>query len=554
MNIDNSQIRLILKYQKTNFISYYFDINKINEKINNNGKNNEENNIKLYEINENIINKNKYIICNIKIEENIDNDKFIGAYEKEFQQNVKIFSKKRKIIIYNKCLIINKTDFILYLRSSDIKRQNSNSENYNGKIFPNSVNILNTKDVKNTFKLKSENSDWSNKFNINTIGHIGVISLEINEGNNNNKKDLEISISISSSFNFPNSLFIIIEPRFILINKFGYDLEYKQYNNKKSKENNDNGNYFKSKIIKKGEELKLNLMKGDKNLKKMIQIKLGEYSRDYSCPFNLDEIGDVDLKIPINEKMKEKLLKKNIEIEKKIEKLKKKERIKNKLLVEEEKNKEEEEKLELKKDSKDKNENNIRNIEKDNNIKNIANDDINNNSDNIINSNININDIMNNNINKEYNKNELRNIDIFSESEKTLDDDEMSTDSFSFIKKSEKFSLRKSIHKELTPNQERLKKIEERNKKLKKVEMKPRKYYIFNQNNESYLLLRVTKSIFKGLIYIVIFPPENPQYVIKNQTDFKISLRQKKDSFYEENIILEKGEILPYSWRYSFKN
>ena len=141
-----------------------------------------------------------------------------------------------------------------------------------------------------------------------------------------------------------------------------------------------------------------------------------------------------------------------------------------------------------------------------------------------------------------------------SESEKKFDDDEKSTDSFSFIKKSEKFSLRKSIHKELTPNQERLKKIEERNKKLKKVEMKPRKYYIFNQNNGSYLLINVKKSIFKGLIYIVIFPQENPQYIIKNETDFKISLRQKRDSFYEENIKLEKGEILPYSWRYSFKN
>jgi hypothetical protein len=155
--------------------------------------------------------------------------------------------------------------------SCDINRNNFDTENYNGKIFPNSVNILNTKNVKNTFKLKTENSDWSNKFNINTIGHIGVISLEINEknnNNNNNKIDLEISISISSSWNFPNSLFITIEPRFLLINKFGYDLQYKQYNNKKNKENNDNGNYFKSKTIKIGEELKLNLMKGDKNMKK----------------------------------------------------------------------------------------------------------------------------------------------------------------------------------------------------------------------------------------------------------------------------------------------
>jgi hypothetical protein len=78
--------------------------------------------------------------------------------------------------------------------------------------------------------------------------------------------------------------------------------------------------------------------------------------------------------------------------------------------------------------------------------------------------------------------------------------------------------------------------------------MRPRKYCIFNQNNNSYLLIRITKSVYKGLIYIVIFPPEEPQYIIKNQTDLPISLRQKKDNFYHENIILEKGGSLPYVW------
>jgi hypothetical protein len=84
--------------------------------------------------------------------------------------------------------------------------------------------------------------------------------------------------------------------------------------------------------------------------------------------------------------------------------------------------------------------------------------------------------------------------------------------------------------------------------------MMPRKYYLFSQNNESYLLIRVTKSVYKGLIYIVIFPPEDPQYMIKNQTDLPISIRQKKDSFLQENIILEKGASIPYSWGDTLKN
>ena len=61
--------------------------------------------------------------------------------------------------------------------------------------------------------------------------------------------------------------------------------------------------------------------------------------------------------------------------------------------------------------------------------------------------------------------------------------------------------------------------------------MRPRKYYIFNQNNESYLIIQVTKSIYKGLIYIVIFFPENPQYMIKKKAQFQILLREKTIHF-----------------------
>ena len=84
--------------------------------------------------------------------------------------------------------------------------------------------------------------------------------------------------------------------------------------------------------------------------------------------------------------------------------------------------------------------------------------------------------------------------------------------------------------------------------------MRPRKYCIFSQNNETFLLVRVTKSIKKGLIYIVIFPPENPQYIIRNQTHFPITLSQKEDNFNHEKIILEKGEFLPYVWGDTLKN
>ena len=171
VNQDNTQLKLIVKYQKTNFVSEFFDLKLIdlNENINqnkNNKKDTEEQDIettvKLYEEG-NEINRNKFIECNIKIEQNIEKDKFIGAYEKEFEHNVKSFQKKLKLIIYNKCIIINKTDYLLYIKNEDTRERDFNTENYNGKIFPNSVNILNTKNVKNTFKLKCDNSNWSEK-------------------------------------------------------------------------------------------------------------------------------------------------------------------------------------------------------------------------------------------------------------------------------------------------------------------------------------------------------------------------------------------------------
>ena len=166
------------------------------------------------------------------------------------------------------------------------------------------------------------------------------------------------------------------------------------------------------------------------------------------------------------------------------------------------------------------------------------------NAESLLNSNININNLINNN---EKNSSHVQSrhrstvLSDFNESERSSvigDEDEISTGSFPFTKKKEKFISKKEGQKELTPLQEKLKKIEEKNKKLEKFKMKPRKYLVFNQNNESYLLIRITKAIYNGLIYIVIFPPENPKYIIRNSTDLLISLKQKKDSYNQENIVL----------------
>jgi hypothetical protein len=90
LDIDKNytKLRFALKYQKKYFKSDFLDIRNLGQNLNNNNNNNEMF-IQLYEEMDKILDRKVFIECNIKIEENIDNDKYIGAYEKEFEHNVK---------------------------------------------------------------------------------------------------------------------------------------------------------------------------------------------------------------------------------------------------------------------------------------------------------------------------------------------------------------------------------------------------------------------------------------------------------------------------------
>ena len=566
LDIENTKLKLILKYHNIIFKSKFFDIKtfgmnkqQIKEQANNDEK---EVIIQMFEGVSKATNLNKFIDINIKVQENIENDNFIDAFEKEFEQNVKTFSKKRKIIIYNKCVIINKSDILFYIISQSLIVDHFSPLKFNGKIYPKSVNLFHTKNVKNAFKMKCDNSNWSEKFNINTIGSVGVISLDIND-KDNNVTNLEIGVSINSSWNFPNTLFITIEPRFLLINRFGYDLQYKQYNNKKDKISNDHSKQFKGHPIKNGETITLNLLRETKNMKNMIQLNMGDFSVDYSCPIDLNEIGDVDIKIPINDEMKQVLLTQNIEIEKEIEEIKRKERLQKKMHFLEEKANEEK-KIIPEEDIKN---NNSFDSEEISNSSIISNP--NNSTDEIlgiintdekekekeinINSDENYSNQIINNESNILNSNIVFNPDSEINTGE-IEDDERVSDVFAPSATKKRFLSNNNEKKGISPNEERRKKLKKRKKKLQKVQMRPRKYCIFSQNNETFLLVRVTKSIKKGLIYIVIFPPENPQYIIRNQTHFPITLSQKEDSFSQEKIFLNKGEFLPYVWSDTLKN
>ena len=499
-----TNVQLFLNYQQKKFISEILDIKELDNKnenvINTKEKSGDEDEnsikqIKLYDSE----NKEKFIELNVKFEDNLNNVNLVGAYEREYEYCLHSFQNKKKLIFYSRCIIINKTDYLLYILGEKEKNKEKDIaqlDNFNYKVSPHSINIINTNDVKQAFKVRTEESEWSEKFNINTVGNTGVSSLNIVDKNNKNKTTiLDIGISIPTSWYFTNSLLITIEPRFLFVNKLGFDIEYKQYNNKISKEKNDNNELFEKKIIKNNESINLHTLKANKNMKKMIQIKFGS-SEEYSCPFELEEMGDLDLKIPIDEDMAKKIEEKNVEIDKEIKRLKK---------LEKKKKKEEQMKDQLKKEEIAKNIENE--SEEPSKMDEFEEDD-----ELVINTN-------SNNINNEKNE----------------------------VQKKEK-------EKELSPEEDRKKRLEEKNKKLEEKKMKPRKYILFKQNYQNYLLVHITKSSSSGLIYIVLFPPKYPQYLISNESKHRITFKQKKDEFYKEMFTLERNESIPYVWGDSLKN
>ena len=490
LDIDQSksQLKISFKYQNYNYISDEINITQLEEQKDN--KNNKEKNddisIKLYQ--EGIEDKSKYVDICLKIE-NINNDNLNNAYEREYDYNLETFQKRKKFTFYSRCIVVNKTDYLLFMKEEDLKEKDFSTNNINGKIFQKAVNIYNPNDIKKTFKLKSENSSWSQKFNINTVGNTGVTSLEkIDEKNKDNVTLLDVGISIPTSWYFVNSLLIVIEPRFLFVNKFGVDVVYKQYNNKLKKVENDLNKIFEENTIKNDEKVNLLLLKGKKNMKKMIQIKFDE-SEFFSCPVDLEEVGDIDVKIPISEKLSKFLEKENVKIAKKIKELKKIEKLKK--LEKKQKNEEEEKDL-----SDDEEEEINTNINNDNNL---------------------------------------------------IIDDKKDKD-----KKDEKG--KEKSKKELTPEEVKKKKEEEKLKKLQEMQMKPRKYLLFKQNGQSFVIVHLVKSCIGGLIYIIMYPPEHPQYKIQNETKYPITFRQKDDKFNEEKITISKEESIPYAWGDLLKN
>ena len=140
----------------------------------------------------------------------------------------------------------------------------------------------------NKFMIRSENSHWSNPFDINTIGVNGAITIDDQVENIQKKastKSKDIACIISKIQRYNKSIVIIFEQRYILINNLGFDIYYKQENDTE---------------IKLEDQKEAELFYRDK--KKI--YKLGLYNSDenlinYSQQFSAENVSDIDLTIRI---------------------------------------------------------------------------------------------------------------------------------------------------------------------------------------------------------------------------------------------------------------
>ena len=155
----------------------------------------------------------------------------------------------------------------------------------------NSLNLITLPNDEDKFIIRSETSNWSNPFDINTIGVNGAITIDSQvESARKNilTKSKDIACLISKSQKYKKSTVIVFEQRFLLFNNLGFDIYFKQ-------------------------EKDVDILIQDKTEKELFYrdkekiYRLGLKNSDdrlisYSQPFSADNVNDVDLLIKIGNK------------------------------------------------------------------------------------------------------------------------------------------------------------------------------------------------------------------------------------------------------------
>lgn len=146
-----------------------------------------------------------------------DDDEKVENYAMITFENVKFDA-----LVYSPYLIINKTEQTLYFGEKDSKEDNLLC------IHPHKIEYFNpAKAKKKSFAIKLDGFDWSQKFDISTVGIAGVCSLERNKNEeikdefikNYDSKLIDFGVvieSLSDPYNMSKTVKFV--PRYILVN------------------------------------------------------------------------------------------------------------------------------------------------------------------------------------------------------------------------------------------------------------------------------------------------------------------------------------------------
>ena len=271
------------------------------------------------------------ISVKVKLE---DSDIVHGVYNTSYLKLIKNFTKRHHYVIYSDYIVVNKTPIEIIAKGAKEEKEISNH-----KFAPKAISLFGFD--KESIMIKSNESKWSKAFSINTFGMSGVCSLEKEiDSHIVDEKDKDVQLNdiackISTSSSFKNSTLVIFEERYLLYNRLGFDLFFKQVDAKNNERN------FKYTEVKNGEDKMISFIKTAKKMKKMIKISLDE--RFESSAFTIDDLANFNIKIPIEDtsiidkinKINEEIEAENKKIMEENEKLKKEEQkqLKNKYFL-----------------------------------------------------------------------------------------------------------------------------------------------------------------------------------------------------------------------------
>ena len=241
------------------------------------------------------ITKKDYIVSNVKFDD-LDCLKFTDLHQ--FKSEMFI-SKSKIMVFYVDFLVTNRMN-----KNIIIKEQSPNDNlpinMLNSVIHAKQINLFSLENPKQTkIHIKLDDTDWSTPFDITTHGIEGVVHLNhFKEEDRMKKYETSVASIITSSSKFNNSTILILEPRFLLLNKMPFDAFLRQ-------SCRGNNNYFPLLKISSEESmmLSLNTIKY-KGFKKIIQFSLSDEENksdqsDWSSDINVDSLDDFNIKLKV---------------------------------------------------------------------------------------------------------------------------------------------------------------------------------------------------------------------------------------------------------------